>query len=256
MECTPACLEDKHEEGPWALPSGGTVEALFSPTDDAMRVLRGDARTVKRDTPDPACSVDGATCVCRKSGTRWSCDYCAEGENGFGLVGEARERVSMTMYSATDSCFALGLVRAHERGVEVRTIWDFVKSGSTYSRDDYVCANGVETWITSWGHGSAQVRNHNKTVVVDDVTFTGSMNLSDSGADENNENTVVIRDRATADMFANYVADEIRLLEVLGVTMRAPEQCLCTDLVDNDGDGLADGADSDCDGVPRSAVTP
>ncbi len=250
-ECSPACTENRSDDGPVALPGGGSVQALFSPSDDAMRALRGDASTVRRDDLDPACSAPGANCVCRPSGSRFSCDYCAQGEDGFGLLGEAEERIWMTMYSATDACLSLAMVRAAERGVSVRTVWDFVKSGSKYSRDDYLCAEGVETWITNWGNGSAQVRNHNKVVVVDDAVFTGSMNLSASGAAENDENSLVIRDAATAQTYATHIDDEIELLEVLGVTERTPDECRCTDLFDNDGDGLIDGDDLDCDAGER-----
>jgi len=246
-ECTPACTEDHSSDGSYPLPAGGSIEALFSPGDDAMRVLRGQAQSVRRSAPDPACDAADANCVCRISGSRYVCEYCAQDENGFGLLDQAEDRIFMSMYSATDSCFALGAVRAAKRGVSVRTVWDFVKSGSKYSRDDYLCGEGIETWITNWGNGSAQVRNHNKSIVIDDVLFTGSMNLSASGAGENNENTLVIEDAATADAFAAHIVAEIELLQHLGVTERDPAACRCNDLVDNDGDGVIDGDDGDCD---------
>lgn len=245
-ECTPGCTEDRSVEGPWLV--GDTqVSSHFSISDDPLRVLRGEVETLRRDTPDPACEGDDADCICRQSGSRYSCDYCAMGEDGWGLLGAAERRISMTMFSATDQCFAVGLVRAAARGVEVVTVWDFVKGGSMYSRDDYVCASGVETWVTNWGGGSAQVRNHNKTVVVDDVVFDGSLNLSASGARKNNENTLVLESATLADEFAAYIEAETELLAAGGVTPRSPEDCRCRDLVDNDHDGLFDVDDPDCD---------
>ncbi len=246
-ECSPACVEDRSEEGPWDAPDGGSVAVYFSPSDDAMAALRGSARSVRMDAPDTACAGPDADCVCRMSGTQWVCDYCAEGDDGYGLVGEAASRIRMSMYSETDACFALGVAKARRRGVSVRTVWDFVRSGSVYSRDDYLCAEGVETWISAWGNGSAQVRNHDKIIVVDDAVFTGSMNLGDSGAEENDENSLLLRHAPTADLYADHVDSEIALLETLGVTTRRPDECVCSDLVDNDGDGLADAADPDCD---------
>ena len=247
-ECTPACTEDVNESGPWALPNG-QVQAFFSPADDAMRVLRGLSTEARLDAPDPACDGPEADCICRKAGTRWLCEYCAQGEDGWGVVGEADERILMSMYSATDQCFALGVARAARRGVEVLTVWDFVRSRSRYSRDDYLCSEGVATYISNWGGGSAQVRNHNKTVVVDDLVFDGSMNLSASGADENNENTLVIDSAPLADEFDAYVRDEVALLERSGVLPQDRVPCRCQDLVDNDGDGLADEDDPDCDAL-------
>ncbi|MFW5920704.1 MAG: phospholipase D-like domain-containing protein [Polyangiales bacterium] len=245
-ECTPGCTEDRSPEGPWAL-GDAQVQAFFAPADDPLRALRGKVVSKRLDAPDPACNGPDAECNCRQSGSRWACDYCARGEDGWGLVGEAEDRVLMSMYSATDQCFALGLARAKHRGVDVVTVWDFVRSGSPWERDDFLCAEGVPTYVSNWGGGSAQVRNHNKTVVVDDAVFDGSMNLSASGAAENNENTLLVEDAALADTFARYIRDEVRLLESRGVTPRTPDECRCTDLVDNDGDGRADADDPDCD---------
>jgi len=91
------------------------------------------------------------------------------------------------------------------------------------------------------------VRNHNKTVVVDDVVFDGSLNLSASADRENNENLLVIDHRGLADEIEDYVRAEVALLERMGVTPRQPDECRCSDLVDNDGDGRADADDPDCD---------
>ncbi|NIS33797.1 MAG: hypothetical protein GWO04_29270, partial [Actinobacteria bacterium] len=78
-ECSPACTEDHSPNGTVDLPGGGSIEALFAPRDDAMRVLRGDARTVRRFDLDPACAAPDANCVCRTSGSRYVCEYCAQG---------------------------------------------------------------------------------------------------------------------------------------------------------------------------------
>jgi len=252
-ECTPGCHEDHAPEGPWAV-GDSELRAYFSPSDDALRVLRGEMEDTRRAEPDPACAEPDADCVCRRSGSRFACEYCAVGEDGWGLLGEAEDRLLVDVYSATDQCFALGVARAARRGVDVVSIFDFVRSGSIYSRDDYMCSEGVPVYISSWGGGSAQVRNHNKSVVVDDVVFDGSMNLSASGAAENNENTLVVESPDLADRFAEYVESEVELLESWGVTPRTPAQCLCSDLVDNDGDGRVDGEDADCDGAPSGSL--
>jgi len=245
-ECTPSCVEDRSAEGPFMV--GDTETRIyFSPSDDPLRVLRGDVLTVRMDTPDPSCGAEDPDCICRVSGSRYSCDYCARGDGGYGLSGRASSRVLMSMYSSTDQCFALGLARAAERGVEVTTIWDFVKAGSRYSRDDFACGQGVTTYISNWGGGSAQVRNHNKTVVLDDLVFDGSMNLSASGVRNNNENSLLLRGGGVADDFASYITDEVALLEASGVVPQDADTCRCRDLVDNDGDGLFDADDPDCD---------
>lgn len=247
-ECTPGCTEDRSDEGPWPLPHGeGELEAYFSPSDDALRVLRGAAEEIYLDAPDPACDLPGADCVCRRSGDGYRCAYCALGEDGYGLLQGAEDRVLVSMFSVTDQCVALGMVRAAERGVAALAVFDHVKGASPYSRDDYLCARGVATYIADWGDGSALVHNHNKIVVVDDTVFDGSMNLSRRGVEKNNENALVIRSGRVAEVFGGYVQAEAALLERRGVWPRNPAACVCHDLVDNDGDGAADGDDPDCD---------
>lgn len=246
MECTPACVEDVSPEGPF---TAGDLEvgAYFAPADDPLRLLRGQTVTRRRSEPDPDCTGEDASCLCRISGSAWSCDYCAQGDDGWGLVGDANERLYVNTYSMTDQCLALGVARAARRGVEVLTVWDMVLAASVYSRDDYLCAMGVPTWISDWSGGNPLVRNHSKTVVVDDAVFDGSMNLSGNGGATNNENVLWIRGAEMADAFASYVESEVALLQRLGVTLPDPELCRCGDLVDNDGDGSADAADGDCD---------
>jgi phosphatidylserine/phosphatidylglycerophosphate/cardiolipin synthase-like enzyme len=224
------------------------VSAYFSPSDDALRVLRGQTRRQRLDEPDPSCNDAEANCQCRASGRAFVCDYCALDEAGFGLLETAEERILVSMYSATDMCFALGVTRARERGVQTLAIWDRVQGASPYQRDDFLCGAGVETLLSQWDEGSAQARNHNKIVVVDDAVFDGSMNISASGADVNNEGTLVIEEEHIAQLFAEYVEDEAILLRSLGADPRSPDDCRCADLIDNDGDGLIDDDDQDCDG--------
>lgn len=218
-ECSPACTEDRSEEGPFAV-DDTTVEAYFSLGDNALNVLRGEARVEMVDAPNPACEADDAECACRASGSRFLCAYC--GENGYGLMGEAEERLLVSMYAATDECFGVALKHAARRGVETFAIFDYVKAGSQYSRDNYICEAGIPTYIARWGD-RAQVRNHNKIVLVDDAVFTGSLNLSKSGVTENNESTVVLRGERIAGQFNDYLRAEVRLLNHREI---APSDCL------------------------------
>ncbi|MCA9581967.1 MAG: hypothetical protein KC416_09230 [Myxococcales bacterium] len=247
-ECTPSCVENRSEEGPFGI-AGGQIQVFFSPSDDALRVLRGLSASMASNKPDPDCDEKDATCVCRTSGNGYVCDYCALDGDGFGIIGRAKERVLFSVYSATDACFALGVRRAHERGVDVLSVWDLVLANIESSRDDYLCAADVPTYVSAWGGGSPLVRNHNKLVVADDAVFDGSMNLSESGADENNENTLLIQSESIANLFADYIESEVELLESLGVKAQKAKDCLCNDLVDNDKDGRFDGDDPNCDGA-------
>ncbi|MFT5355910.1 MAG: phosphatidylserine/phosphatidylglycerophosphate/cardiolipin synthase-like enzyme [Polyangiales bacterium] len=231
-ECTPSCVEDHSEEGPFLFESAAgeedvTALAYFSLSDDPLQVLRGDVRTEMFEAPDAACSAEDADCTCRASGSRFKCSYCGlvDGDAPspqYGLIGEAHERVMVSMYAATDECFGVALRHAQRRGVEVVTVWDYVNAGSPYSRDEYICESGIPTYIAEWGH-RAQVRNHNKLVVADDVVFTGSLNLSGNATTRNNENTLVLRSAALADQMSAYVHSEVELLAERGVTQHCSE---------------------------------
>ena len=251
-ECLPSCVENFGTEGPWT--AEGTdgddaveVTLFVSPADDPMRALRGRTISRRKTEPQPECQGDDADCICRVSGANWSCDYCAQGDDGWGLVGTAEERIVVNAYSLTDQCLSLAIAKAARRGVEVLTVWDMVMAAGQYSRDDYLCAEGVATYVSNWSDSNPLVRNHSKTIVIDDTVADGSMNLSDSGANENNENVLLMRGGGIADAFARYAREEAALLERRGVEVRAPEACRCSDLIDNDDDGVADAADGDCD---------
>jgi phosphatidylserine/phosphatidylglycerophosphate/cardiolipin synthase-like enzyme len=265
-ECVPSCTRNVSDEGPWKLGEQPLeIMAYFSPNDDPLKVLRGSVKSVKVASPPPECSGVESSCACRKSGSQFLCDYCAGSEPGFpqgreghldwGLMGGAlgdggSHRVLMSMYAATDQCFALAFARAAGKGARALAIWDKVNAASPYTRDDYLCGAGVESYVSNWANGSPLVRNHNKLIVIDDVVFTGSMNISDSGADLNNENTLVIRGAGIADQLARYVETEASLLRRRGVTALDPKECVASDLVDNDSDGLVDEDDPDHDSPP------
>jgi hypothetical protein len=138
----------------------------------------------------------------------------------------------VSIFAATDLCFGLALGRAAAAGVPALAIFDRVNSFGEYTRDDYVCSMGVETYVDDWAGESALIFNHNKLVVVDDVVFDGSMNLSASGLEKNNENTVVYRGRGIADVFAEYIEAEAALLRRRAVRRRMEDLCVDAPIAD------------------------
>lgn len=278
-ECTPGCMQALSSPGPFAFgdaasgnATGGSVDVVFAPTnkvrrENALDRLRGEVVSKKRATTDPACVGPNADCVCRISGSGFMCDYCAQGTDGWGLMGRAKTRIHASLFIVTDQCFALALGRAASAGVETSVIVNYAEAGSPYSRDDYAAALGATVYHSNWGpipdvcstgtlsaaqwkadcHGDVMVRNHNKTLVVDDTVFDGSLNISVNGVKANDEATLIIEDVKLAQRVADYVKAEVALLQSRGVKALQPAVSLCKDIVDNDGDGLVDAADPDCD---------
>ncbi|MCA9603502.1 MAG: phospholipase D-like domain-containing protein [Polyangiales bacterium] len=225
-ECTPGCTEDRSEEGPWDI-ADGSVTVEFSPSDDALGTLRGKVidRSIKDE--DVACRDEDADCWCRETPSgKWNCTYCAA-EGHYGLIGEAQRSIRLDVFAATDPCLALGLAKARSRGIEIKSVWDMVNAANPYSEDEYLCSQGIETYVTNWSGGNPLAFNHNKLVVVDDIVFDGSMNLSSNGADVNNENTLIFRSPKLAYVYASYVDSEIQLLKSHGVKARTPSECRC-----------------------------
>jgi phosphatidylserine/phosphatidylglycerophosphate/cardiolipin synthase-like enzyme len=277
-ECTPGCMQAPGGQGPFIVGSAA-VAVHFSPTNkhrktSALDILRGEVVSKKRSTTDPACVGPDAACVCRRSGSGFLCDYCARGPGGWGLMGSAKQRVVASLFIMTDQCFALALGRAARRKLETAVVVNYAEAGSPYSRDDFVCGMGVPTYLSNWGQlpaacssgqltaaqwaaacrGDVMIRNHNKTVVVDDTVFDGSLNLSVNGVKANDEASLVIDDARLAQRLADHIKAEVALLESRGVKQGAPATCRCGDIVDNDGDGLVDAADPDCDGGTSGAA--
>lgn len=209
-ECTPACVADVTAEGPWDV-AGASVQTFFSPSDDALVALRGPSETVRRATRDRDCGP-GTDCLCRTTSSGYKCDYCGL-DGDWGHVGRADDRVLLSAYVLTDTCLAVALSHAEARGAETTLIIDKVNAGSPYSMHGRACEMSVPTYVSQWARGS----NHNKLMVIDDIVVSGSMNFSEGAVTRNNENTLVIHDGELADVAAELVRSETRLLEEMGV---------------------------------------
>jgi len=111
-------------------------------------------------------------------------------------IGKANSTIHVLIYSFTLDSIGNALIDAHERGVEVKVV--FEKSQiSQYSEYNRLRNAGVS------------VRNdtnpdlmHNKVMIVDSSTvLTGSFNWSTNAQESNNENLVVISSRPVANSF-------------------------------------------------------
>ena len=101
----------------------------------------------------------------------------------------------------------------------------------------------ISYWVCSPATSSAATFSPLNDVVID-----GSLNLSNNGIRQNNENTLVIRNRGLADQVTDYIYDEVQLLNTIEAPVGVSDYCICADLIDNDHDGMVDDEDDDCDG--------
>ena len=113
-------------------------------------------------------------------------------------INRANSTIHILIYSFTLDSIGNALLSAHERGLEIKTV--FEKSQiSQYSEYQRLRSAGVN------------VRNdtnpdymHNKVMIIDDkIVLTGSFNWSTNAQENNNENLIVIQSTSAANAFDN-----------------------------------------------------
>lgn len=109
-------------------------------------------------------------------------------------IGLAQETIRFAVFFATDDGVRDALIAAHQRGVDVRGVWDQLGAANAYSDDEALCAAGIPIKIESFPG-----KVHNKFMTIDDqIVVTGSMNWTGAGGNANDENTLIIHDSLSA----------------------------------------------------------
>jgi phosphatidylserine/phosphatidylglycerophosphate/cardiolipin synthase-like enzyme len=208
------------------------------------------------------------------------------------LIDNATVSLEIAMFFFTDAAIADALIAAQARGVQVRMVLDASGAANASSKHPQLCAAGIEVKIENWGG-----KSHSKWAVADAslpdsaTVLFGSMNWTASGDQQNDENTLVVRNSAFAAQFHAEFARQWADLAQVPVCTRvgvesaqssvcgAPndcsgscssgaccdgidndhdgridlqeEACACADGIDNDGDGFIDRADFDCQTQPE-----
>ncbi len=108
------------------------------------------------------------------------------------------DTLHFAMFFWTDDLLAQRTVERLADGVEVYGVWDQLGAGNVASDDETLCAAGAHNAIESFPG-----KLHHKFAVLDVFgadprVILGSYNWTDSGAYNNDENTLIIHDRALA----------------------------------------------------------
>lgn len=120
-------------------------------------------------------------------------DNCAD--NLIGKIDSANSSIDVAIYSFTHDEIADALIRAKEKGVQVRVLADFTQAQNRYSEDERLEKSGVQVKIVNKGSGIM----HNKFIVIDGTLVgTGSFNYSRNGDESNHENLIFLNDTKTA----------------------------------------------------------
>jgi phosphatidylserine/phosphatidylglycerophosphate/cardiolipin synthase-like enzyme len=134
------------------------------------------------------------------------------------LVSAAESSIRFMAFSFTNDALGLAMQERFEAGVDVAGIFEVRGSETEYAELPRLYCAGVPVRQD----GNPQTFHH-KVVVIDNyVVITGSMNFSDSAADDNDENMVAISEPLVAELYLREF--ERRWAEA---TMPHPEDMNC-----------------------------
>ena len=161
------------------------------------------------------------------SSEKWQCPVCSFKGEIVPLVNEqyfnvtlseinsAKSSIDIAMYefkwyetnnSATQIREAL--VKAHDNGIKIRLLMDQSKwygevtelSKSNKQMAEYLSGKGISVKLDS-----EKITTHDKLVVIDnEIVLVGSHNWGSSALTTNNEASVLIKDKETAEYYENY----------------------------------------------------
>ncbi|MEM7128156.1 MAG: phospholipase D-like domain-containing protein [Chloroflexota bacterium] len=119
------------------------------------------------------------------------------------LVNSATISIDFAIFFFTNDSLRDALIAAHDRGVQVRGIWDKLGSSNAFSDDDALCEAGIAIKIEE-----TRGKMHHKFMVIDAATLnartvTGSLNWTNAGNGRNSENTTVLYDPVIGQLYAD-----------------------------------------------------
>jgi len=103
-------------------------------------------------------------------------------------IGRANQSIHVLMYIFTLQNVAEALISAHDRGIEVKVVFDKSQIAG-YSQYALLKSAGIELRNDTNPSGIM----HNKVAIIDNrIVITGSFNWTNSAENSNNENLIVI----------------------------------------------------------------
>jgi phosphatidylserine/phosphatidylglycerophosphate/cardiolipin synthase-like enzyme len=116
-------------------------------------------------------------------------------------LAKAEESIFIAMYYFTDSQLSREVVKAKNRGVEVKIYLDSSQVDAQYSKSRFFLNEGIENIRIS----SNTNLMHNKFAIIDNsIVLTGSYNWTASASERNDENLLVIDDEEIVARYQNY----------------------------------------------------
>jgi len=105
------------------------------------------------------------------------------------LIQKAKHYIYIPAFYFTRKDMVEELIKAKNRGVDVKIILDQTCAGAKYSNISYIRKNGIEIKVENWSG-----KMHMKSIIIDNSTLViGSMNFTKQGESINDENCLIIK---------------------------------------------------------------
>jgi len=116
-------------------------------------------------------------------------------------IDNAKEFINIAMYTFTDREIAQAIIRAKDRGVDIKIYLDRSQVNAEYTKSHYFVNNAI---IEDIRISSNNYIMHNKFAVIDNkIVITGSYNWTASAGERNDENLLVIDDKNIVKKYQN-----------------------------------------------------
>ena len=131
-----------------------------------------------------------------------SIDVCFSPEGNFlpiilNLINNAKTEILVQSYSFTSENIANAFMRAHQRGIKVKILFDRSQLSARYSQIYKIREVGIDCLVDPVP-GIA----HNKIIIIDkNIVLTGSYNWTNAAEMRNAENLLIINDRSTVKIY-------------------------------------------------------
>ena len=118
-------------------------------------------------------------------------------------INSASQRIDIMCFVFSSEDVSKALIKAHQRGIKVRVLLDDTfRSEAATARWRYVPSKELLGAGIQVIWDNARSKLHHKVIIIDTKTVvTGSMNLSANGANNNDENTLIIKSPRIASAF-------------------------------------------------------
>ena len=163
------------------------------------------------------------------------------------IIKNAQKYIYIPTFVLTEKRITEELIKAKQRGVDVKIIIDALNASIHHSKHNELRAGGLLVKTENYAG-----KMHSKSMIIDDkYTIIGSMNFSNSGENKNDENLIVIDDTDIAKFYKTFFLYQWEQIDnkYLNTNVRAESKesiGSCYDGIDNNYDGLTDMNDVAC----------